>query len=273
MRRFFTLLAPVLVLTGCVTNPYSGESGMLITSESEELRMGVLAYAQISQDEPVSHDPALNAPLNRVGSAISAAADRWRAEKGEAPYEWEFKVIRKDDVLNAWCLPGGKIAFYTGIYPVCADEAGMAIVMGHEVSHALARHAGYRMTQAQWVNLGLGIAEVLARDSEYHDETMAALGAGATYCVVMPYSRGHESTADKMGLMLAAEAGYDPEAAIRVWQTMARLSEGQRPPEFLSTHPDPLNRVENMRQWMPEALRLYERSHKRENRPLPRIGR
>lgn len=273
LSRWATTLAAGLLLlsaTACTTNPYTGRSQLKLFPEQQVLAMGVEAYGQVEKSEPVSRDPALNAPLMRVGRAISAVADQMRAEQGEGPFEWEFKVIDKPDMLNAWCLPGGKIAFYTGIYPVLEDEAGMAIVMGHEVAHALLDHSNERMSQQGLTQIGMVGAAIVAEGSEHRDLALAALGAGLTVGFVLPYSRSHESEADRVGLIMAARAGYDPEAAIRVWQNMAKLSEG-RPPEFLSTHPDPLNRIEAMREWMPEAKALYERSRKQRNAPLPAI--
>jgi len=176
------------------------------------------------------------------------------------------------ETVNAWCLPGGKIAFYTGIFPILQDEAGMAVVMGHEVMHAILQHGNERMSQNLATQVVLAGAAVGLSESKYKNEIIGALGAGASVGVLLPYSRKHESEADKQGLFLAAKAGYDPEAAIGVWERMAAMSEGKRPPEFLSTHPDPMNRIEAMRKWMPEAKRIYEQAPvKHANRPLPAV--
>ncbi len=203
---------------------------------------------------------AWNDPLQRVGRAIADAA-------AKPDYEWEFKLIDDPGTVNAWCLPGGKIAFYTGIYPILKDESGMAIVMGHEVCHALLRHGGERMSQQLGTQAVLVAGSIALSENENRTTIMAALGAGATVGVLLPYSRSHESEADYQGLILAAKAGYDPEAAIGVWERMANLGGGG--PEFLSTHPEPERRIENMRGWMPEAKVLYERSKKLQNKPLP----
>jgi predicted Zn-dependent protease len=267
MMRSLLPLCATLLLTACVTNPYTNRSQLMLVSEAEETQMGVEGYAQVMKDEPVNTDADINAPLQRVGKAIAAAADAWRAENGEAPYEWEFKLIANDEMVNAWCMPGGKIAFYTGIYPILEDEAGMAIVMGHEVSHAMLRHGGERMSQNIAAGVGLTAAGILAADSEYRDIALAAIGAGVTVGVLLPYSRDHESEADFLGLQLAARAGYDPREGVRIWENMSKL--GGAPAELLSTHPKPETRIQQMKEWMPEMMAIYERSQKMPNAPLP----
>jgi len=260
-----------LPLAACKTNPHTGRSQFLLISESEELRLGAEAFSQVTEAERVTSDAALNAPLRRVGARIAAIADQMRADEGQDPYQWEFRVIDDSESVNAWCLPGGKIGFYTGIYPVLEDEAGMAMVMGHEVCHALLRHGGERVSQGMAANVGMQIASALTKGGQYSNYTMAALGLGTQVGFLLPFSRSNETEADKLGLMLAARAGYDPRAAVRVWENMARESQGSRPPQLLSTHPDPLNRIANMEKWMPEALQLYERSQKQQNYKLPPI--
>ena len=266
MKRPVSLVALLFVLAGCQSNPYSGRSQFLLLSEGQEVAMGVEAFAQVSDEVPRSDDPRFTEPLLRVGAAISRVADEMRAEQGKAPYEWEFVVIEDPKTLNAWCMPGGKIAFYTGIYPVLEDEAGMAIVMGHEVCHALLRHGGERVSQDVVAKVGLSAMSEVLNGSTYGATTMAALGMGAQLGVLLPFSRKHETEADRLGLELAARAGYDPRAAIRVWQNMSEAGSG-RVPEILSTHPDPGHRIENMSAWMPAALQLYEQSAQKPRKP------
>jgi predicted Zn-dependent protease len=262
MRRIvFCLLASALVAT-CATNPQTGRSQLILVSEEAEIAMGLEAFQEISKNVTFETDPRLLEPLERVGRAIAAAANR-------PDYEWEFKLIRDDKTANAFVLPGGKICLYTGIYPILQDEAAMAIVMGHEVEHAVLRHAAERMSQQRLAAVGVAAAGAAA-DKENREAWTIALGAGATLGVLLPYSRKHESEADQYGLYIAARAGYDPQAAVGVWERLAAQG-GSRPPEFLSTHPDPLNRVERMRRWMPEATAIYERSDKKRNRLLPAI--
>jgi len=264
MKRFLLLFLLVAVV-GCKSNPYSGRNQTLLYSDEKMIAMGEAAYAEMTGPNSkvkISTDGNLNGPLRRVGQAISTSAD-------QPDYKWEFKLIDDPKMANAWALPGGKIAFYTGIYPVLEDEAGMAIVMGHEVMHALMNHSNERMSQQTLTAIGMTAASVALHDNENRGLILAGLGAGATLGYILPYSRSHESEADKYGLFLAAKAGYDPEAGIKVWERMAALSEGKRPPLLLSTHPDPLQRVENMKAWMPEAKQHYENSRKRANNRLP----
>jgi predicted Zn-dependent protease len=263
-RRLLLSLALPLLLVACKTNPHTGRKQLLLFSDKEMSNMGAQAYVEMTGPQSkakVVTDPHYAAPLQEVGAAISQAANK-------PDYQWEFKLIDDPETINAWCLPGGKIAFYTAIYPVLEDTNGMAIVMGHEVMHAILEHGNERMSQNLTAELALSAAAVGFSNTKNGEYIVAALGAGATVGVLLPYSRKHESEADKQGLYLAAKAGYDPEAAIAVWQRMAELSKGSRPPEFLSTHPDPLNRIENMKKWMPKAKEYYAASQKKTNRKL-----
>ncbi|MHC4547323.1 MAG: M48 family metallopeptidase [Planctomycetota bacterium] len=263
------LLASLLAVVACQSNPYTGRSQLLLFSEKTMVDLGARSYVDLTDPRKVrvSGDSRLIEPLQRVGGAISRAADK-------PDYRWEFKLIDDPKTANAWALPGGKIAFYTGIYPIVQDEAGMAIVMGHEVMHALLHHSNERMSQQVAATAVMTGAAIGTRKMESGERAaiLGALGVGATVGVMLPYSRKHESESDEQGLYLAAKAGYDPEAAIGVWERMAELSGGKRPPEFLSTHPDPRRRVENMRQWMPRAKEFYRAAPiKHPNRKLPDV--
>lgn len=251
------------VVSGCATNPYTGRSQLLMVSEGEEMQLGAQAYEEIKKDpkNKVSTDPREVEPVKRVAARVIEAAKRSKYAELANQFEWEVNVIKSDKTLNAFALPGGKIAVYTGIFPAARNEAGLAAIMGHEVVHALARHGGERMSQnviatgvLQVADIGMAIigANPLARQG-----TMAALGAGAQYGVLLPFSREHESEADYIGLLLAAEAGYDPREAIRVWERMEQLSGGGGPPEFVSTHPGHGTRIKQLQKWMPEALSRY----------------
>jgi len=265
MRRLLLPLALPLLLVACKTSPYTGRKQAHLFSESYMNDLGAQAYVEMTgtgSDAKLITDPRYLGPLQEVGAAISQAANK-------PDYKWEFRLIDDPNTINAWCLPGGKIAFYTAIYPVLEDTNGMAIVMGHEVMHALLEHGNERMSQSVIANSILAATSVALSNNEHRDEIIGLMGAGATVGVLLPYSRKHESEADEQGLYLAARAGYDPEAAIGVWERMAKLSEGKRPPEFLSTHPDPLNRIKNMQKWMPKAKQLYAQSQKKPNRKLP----
>jgi predicted Zn-dependent protease len=270
-RTRLACLALLLATVACQTSPYTGRSQLLLYSEDQMVDLGAKAYLDMTDPKKVrvSTDARLTEPLQRVGRAIATAANK-------ADYRWEFKLIDDPKTANAWALPGGKIAFYTGIYPIVDDEAGMAVVMGHEVMHALLQHGNERMSQKIAAGAALTAAAIATGTSDMKAEERAlvlgALGAGATVGYILPYSRKHESEADEQGLYLAARAGYDPEAAIQVWERMDELAGGNRPPEFLSTHPETRRRIENMKTWMPKAKELYAAAPvKHPNRKLPEV--
>lgn len=255
MKRILTGVVLAALLGGCQNVPLTGRSQLQMISESQERSMGLSSFREIVEKEKLNHDPAINARVQRIGMRIAAAT-------GRNDYQWEFKVIDNDKALNAFCLPGGKVAVYTGILPVAQDDAGLAAVIGHEVAHAIARHGGERLSQEILVT-GLTVATVVATsDSDKRDLYAGLLGAGAAVGFLLPYSRLHESEADRMGLIYMAKAGYDPRAAVGLWQRMAKLGKDKaKMPEFLSTHPADETRIKEIERWLPEALRHY--------RPVP----
>ncbi len=259
LGRFSVLVGCALALLACQTNPYTGRSQLMVIPASQEMAMGAQAYQQVLKDPktPQSHDPREVEPVKRVAARIIAAAKKSKYADAANKFEWEVTVIKDDKTMNAFALPGGKIAVYTGIFPVAKNEAGLAAIMGHEVTHALARHGGERMSQGLAAQVGVAALSVGAASQGY-DPQMAALAGGllANYGVILPYSRQHESEADHIGLILAAQAGYDPHEAVRVWERMEQASKGQ-PPEFLSTHPGHGTRIKQLEEWMPEALSYY----------------
>jgi predicted Zn-dependent protease len=260
-RREFALGGLALCLCGCANVPITGRQQLMLVSEAQELSLGVQAYRQVLSKEPITNDPVATEPLRRIVARLAAVADR-------PDYQWEINAIKDDKTVNAFVLPGGKIAVYTGIFPVAKTEAGMAIILGHEVGHAIARHAAERMSQqlgAQIVGQALAIG---VHGSPYGNMIMAAYGLGAQVGVLLPYSRLQESEADRIGLVLAAKAGYDPHAAVGVWQRMASLP-GRRPPQFLSTHPEPEARLEDIAQFMPKAMAEFRPHPDPGDRPLP----
>lgn len=264
MRKAVVFLV-VAVLAGCVRNPYTGRRQFIAISEQEETQLGRQAYQEVLAQERISTDPSEVDPVRRVGARLAAVAAR-------ANFQWEFNVIVDDKTVNAWCLPGGKIAFYTGIFPVLADEAGMAFVMGHEIAHALLRHGAERMSEGLLVG-GVGAllgATLGRRDEETRKGVLAAYGVIAQVGFVLPHSRAHETEADREGLKLMARAGYDPRQAVEVWRRMQKLAAGG-PPEFLSTHPSHETRIEDLERHMPEALALYEAGAKAPVAALPKI--
>ena len=207
-------------------------------------------------------------PVIRVAKRIIAAAKKSKYAERAQSFEWAVNVIKDDRTKNAWALPGGKIAFYTGIFSEAKNENGLAAIMGHEVVHALARHGAERMSTNSAAQLGLSVVTIALGVGPVGGELASqALGIG----VLLPFSRSHESEADYIGLLLAAEAGYDPRESVRLWQRMAQSSKGA-PPEFLSTHPANETRIADLQEWMPEAMAIYERSNKASVSNLPHIA-
>jgi predicted Zn-dependent protease len=236
----------------CASAPYTGRHQIMLLPEGAELEMGLTAYREVLSKGHVSRDTAVNAQVTRVGERIAAAT-------GRTDYQWEFKVL-EDKQANAFCLPGGKVAVYTGILPITRDDAGLAAVLGHEVSHAVARHGAERVSQGLLVQTGLAATQVaLARhDPRMVQSVTALLGAGTAVGLLLPWSRAQESEADHLGLIYMAKAGYPPSAARDLWLRMEAASKGQqRPPEFLSTHPSPETRIRQIEAWIPEALQYY----------------
>ncbi len=255
-RLAFKLTVLFLLVAGCTTVPYTQRRQLVLVSESENVSVGETLYRKLKEDQPVCLDPKANRILRRVGQRIAAVADR-------PYYKWEFTIFADKEQVNAFALPGGKIGVFTGIFPVAKDEAGLAAILGHEVAHVLARHAGERMSQGLVLQV-LGAAGSAALGNAVSRQTldllMQAYGLGATVGVVLPFSRGQEAEADHIGLILAAKAGYDPAAALDIWDRMAKVDKGSPPPEFLSTHPQYGRRKRNIRNWLPEAYTYYHRS-------------
>lgn len=260
-----SLVAMSLEMASCETNPYTGRNQLLMTSMAEEANLGSQAYSQVKSDPKVrlSQDPREIEPVKRVTARIIEAAKRSKYADVAKQFQWEVTVIKEDKTANAFALPGGKIAVYTGIFPIAKTEAGLAAVMGHEVVHALARHGAERMSQNMVTQVGLQAANVALGVSGTNpllgQAAMAALGAGAQVGVLLPFSRKHESEADYIGILLAADAGYNPQESVHLWERMEQMSGGGGPSEFLSTHPGHETRIQQLKQWMPEAMALYQR--------------
>lgn len=275
-RLAATLALLCALLAGCATNPYTERKQFLLISSEYEMELGAQAYQQILEDPKVqvSRDPREVEPVTRVAERIIAAAKESKYAELAREFDWQVTVIKNDETLNAFALPGGKIAVYTGIFAVADNEAGLAAIMGHEVVHALARHGAERMSQglaAQILLTGADIALATGgTGAGTRQAVMQALGLGAQVGVILPFSREHESEADYIGLLLAAEGGYDPREAVRVWQRMEKVG-GEQPPEFLSTHPSHGTRIADLQAAMPEALSRYERASKAPEHKLPSV--
>lgn len=257
---------------------FTGRTRLIDTSVEDEARLGLQAWQQTLAEADLVRDGPVPAQVRdiarrlvEVGPGVEQhlaralgvpATTRWDA------FQWEVGVIDSPQV-NAFCLPGGKIAVYTGIIPVARNEHALAAIMGHEIAHALLRHGAERMAQQKLVQIGQLAASVSIGEMEPRQQQMvlAALGAGARYGLVLPFSRDHESEADRVGLLLAAAACYDPREAIGLWQRMGEASGGGAPLEFMSTHPSSGTRIQRLEAWMPEALVLRESSG---CPPLPR---
>ena len=273
------LLGLFMLTSGCETNPYTGRSQLLMTSVAEEMQLGAQAYSQVKNDPKVkqSQDPREIEPVKRVTARIIEAAKRSKYAEMAKQFQWEVTVIKDDKTMNAFALPGGKIAVYTGIFPVAKTEAGLAAVLGHEVTHALARHGAERMSQGQLTNAALQVIGAAAGASGMNpvlsQGAMAALGAGAQVGVLLPFSRSHESEADYIGILLAADSGYDPRESVHLWERMEQLSGGGGPSEFLSTHPGHETRIAQLKKWMPEAMAIYQKRQPVQAAELPPIGR
>ncbi len=221
-----------------------------------------------------SQDPREIEPVRRVATRIIEAAKRSKYAEMAQQFQWEVIVIKDDKTMNAFALPGGKIAVYTGIFSVARTEAGLAAVLGHEVVHALARHGAERMSQGQLANAAMeaaGAAVGASGGGMMSQAAMAALGAGAQVGVLLPFSRKHESEADYIGILLAADAGYDPRESVLLWERMGQLSRGGGPSEFISTHPSHETRIDQLKQWMPEAMGIYHARQPVPALPLPAL--
>ncbi|HNY64896.1 MAG TPA: M48 family metallopeptidase [Deltaproteobacteria bacterium] len=242
--------------SGCTTVPITGRSQLLLVPEDQEIELGNQAYQQVlAKDQAkVSKDPQLNTMVNTIGRRIAAVADK-------PDYNWQFTVIDDDKTVNAFALPGGKVAIYTGILPYTKDEAGLAFVMAHEIAHALARHGGERMSQQLLVQLGQqGLNLAIANKSPAAVQAInTGYGLASQVGVVLPFSRTQEYEADRLGLILMAKAGYDPRQAPAFFERMMNQADKQSPPEFLSTHPADQARIQNLKELMPEALSYYRK--------------
>jgi predicted Zn-dependent protease len=263
MKRPFFLLSAFLILVSCSSVPLTNRKQLNLLPESQMIAMSLTNYKDFLQENPPMPATASQAVLVRsVGRKISAAVESYMQQHRMSDrikgYQWEFNAV-KSDQANAWCMPGGKIVVYTGLLPITRDEAGLAFVMGHEVAHAIARHGNERMSQLLVTEMGgIALDAALANKSaETRALFLTAYGVGTTVGALLPYSRLHESEADKMGLIFMAMAGYDPNTAIGVWERFAQAKGGKGPPEFLSTHPSDQTRIADLKAFMPKALKYY----------------
>ena len=255
------ILITVLLFHSCKSVPLTGRSQLSLIPESEMVSMSLTNYDEFLKENKLSTNKQQSQLVKNVGARMSVAVEKYLKENGFASYienfTWEFNLVN-NDVPNAWCMPGGKVVVYTGILPYTQDDAGLAVVMGHEIAHAVARHGNERMSQQMILQYGGVALSTLIQNKP--EETQAlyntAYGVGSQYGVTLPFSRKHEYEADQMGLIFMAIAGYDPRSAVSFWKRMSSNSTGT--PEWLSTHPVDENRIAALEKLMPEALKYYQ---------------
>jgi predicted Zn-dependent protease len=258
MKKSITLIVLAGLILSCSKNPFTGKSTFNMVSNDQLFPSAFQQYGQFLQENKVIKGTVDAKRVETVGTKIKVAAEKWLAANGQSAYlngyAWEYKLVESKDI-NAWCMPGGKIVVYSGILPVCKDDAGLATVMGHEVSHALANHGAQRMSAAQLQQLGaVGVAVATGSQSaEKQQMWQEYYGMGSQVGVMLPFSRSHESEADMIGLTLMAIAGYNPEQAVVFWGRMSANSNGQAPPEFMSTHPSDETRIAHLKELIPQA--------------------
>jgi len=251
-------------ILSCYKAPVTGRNQFIILTQSQENEMGLTAFKEVLKNESISDNQSYNDAVTRVGQRIAAVSHT-------QGYEWDFKVIDDDEQINAFALPGGKVAVYTGILPVAETDAGLATVMAHEVAHVAARHGGERVSTSVLAQLGaVGIGAAMGGSDPYvYEAVMQAYGLGANVGVLLPFGRSQESEADRIGLIYMAKAGYDPREAVGFWERMNAAAEGKsQPPEFLSTHPGYQTRINNLNRWLPEAMTYYNSASKAPNNKI-----
>lgn len=263
MKNAFLTVFVLILMYGCSSVPLTGRRQLTLIPASQMTSLGATSYKETMASSRLSTNAEQTAMVKRTGERISKAVEQYLRDNGQASairnFAWEFNLLA-DPTINAWCMPGGKVAFYEGIMPLCQNEAGIAVVMGHEIAHAVANHGGERMSQQLLVQMGgIGLSAALRQKPEMTQQiALSVFGLGAQFGAILPYSRQHEYEADRLGLIFMAMAGYDPNEAPRFWERMQALSGGSAPPEFLSTHPSDANRIRELRAAIPEAMRYYK---------------
>ncbi len=264
MKRVIIFSLFGLLLYACTRVAVTGRQQLSLVSNSEIIPMAIEQYDSVIRTADLSNNQQQTAMVKRVGARIQRAVEQYMAEHNAsdqlAGFEWEFNLIDDPKTVNAWCMPGGKVAFYSGIMPICKDEAGVAVVMGHEVAHAVANHGRERMSQAMLANGLLGtLGSALGQNPTLTKQLFfQAVGVGAQLGM-LKFSRQHESEADRIGLIFMAMAGYDPHEAPKFWERMSSMSGGAEPPEWLSTHPSHSSRINELESEIPEAMKYYKK--------------
>jgi predicted Zn-dependent protease len=260
---FFLLSFILSGLLGCSKVPVTNRKQVSLVSESELIKLSLTSYNEFLEENPPAAESNPDTRMvKQLGSKISTAVEEFLRQhkmgNRVADYKWEFNLVESEQ-MNAWAMPGGKVVVYSGLLPVTKDEPGLAFVMGHEIAHAVARHGNERMSQALLAQTGAVALDVALHDqpSETKALFMTAYGVGAQVGAILPFSRLHESEADKLGMIFMAMAGYDPHEAPKVWQRMIELNAGPKPPEIMSTHPADDKRIRDLKDYVPHAMKYY----------------
>jgi len=247
----------ITLFLSCTTNPFTGNKTLALVPNSQLFPTAFAQYDQFLTENNVVTGTADSEMITRVGQRIAVAAERWLNANGHQDYlddyQWEYNLVN-DKTVNAWCMPGGKIVFYTGILPIAQNETGIAAIMGHEVAHALANHGQQRMSAGMLQQIGAVAGNIAIEDEQSRDIFNQAYGVGSQVGVMLPFSRSHETQSDEIGLYLMAIAGYNPSEAAELWKRMKANSGGEAPPEFMSTHPSNDTRIKNLQEWAPKAV-------------------
>ncbi|WP_343217055.1 M48 family metallopeptidase [Hymenobacter profundi] len=262
MLKKFITVASLCVLSACSTVPITGRRQLSLVPESEIINLAQQQYRQVLDTSKVINSGAQAAMVKRVGQRIQQAVEQYFRQQNQseqlAGYQWEFNLIQDDSQQNAWCMPGGKVVVYTGILPITQDENGLAVVMGHEIAHAVARHGSERMSQQQAQQVGGSLVSAALTGRSPAAQQLAAQAFGlSTSLGILRYGRNQESEADHLGLIFMAMAGYNPQGAITFWQRMDARENQAAPPEFLSTHPSNGTRIAAIQRELPEAQKYY----------------
>ncbi len=261
IRNLIMTIAAALLLTSCGTVPITGRSQLNLVSDADVLQSSLTQYASFMSSATKSTQTTQSAQVTRVGQRIAAATEAYLKANGLASevknFAWEFNLVKSDEV-NAWCMPGGKIVVYEGIMKLVGSDDELAVVLGHEVAHAVAKHSNERLSQQVLAQYGANAVGIFTSGKSYATQQLAqtVYGLGANYGVMQPFSRKHESEADQIGLILMTIAGYNPDASVAFWQKMASQSRNTTP-EFLSSHPSHETRINDLKKWLPEVKQKY----------------
>jgi len=264
IKAIFAIISFTILYQSCTVVPLTGRNQLSLVPESEMISMSLTSYTDFMKVNHVSPDKKNADLVKEVGLNIQAAVIKYLGDNNLSSrldgYQWEFNLVKNDSTPNAWCMPGGKVVVYSGILPYTQDKNGLAVVLSHEIAHAVARHGNERMSQELLAQYGSVALNELIKEKPEQTKSIfnSAYGLGAQYGVMLPYSRDHELEADKLGLIFMAMAGYNPQTAIAFWERMSSMG-GSKPPEFMSTHPSDATRINKIKAALPEALTYYKK--------------